>query len=492
MLPRCGMDERTDELRGWKEIAGYLGKSVRAAQRWETLYGLPVRRIAVPSRSAIVYARRSEIEAWKAGLDPRALQDEDEDEPDTAVDADADAGGNGNGYAFGNGRTERVPAGADDRPPVVGAGGGVAPGLPGLVEMRPSGAAGTEDHRAAATSTSARSRRLWPWLLTAGIAVAVAFAAVMWSRAGGADSSGAPQDAGPAAAAGWDRAGLDPGPWAVTGHDRRNSYQSHLLGPERPAEPRLLYLPLEQITNDGRVVATSNGSYLAGTCDGAVLAIDREGGPHVLFRLDRQSGREAASGFALVPGRLFVSTSDCPHNDAANARTQMTSVFLQSGHVEWRYRAGAQNVAPAVSAEGGWYQLDQSNTLRRMGATGAPKWVVDFPGFTHDTPAQDARDVLYVPTDGGPHGHRSLWAVSPEGRVLWSAGEEAFTQAAVGPDSNVYVYQATADVLGTRGQPDMLRSFDSQGRQRWAVEIRVTATCGSVRGLPSPMPATSS
>jgi hypothetical protein len=52
-------DERLDS---WKEIAGYLRRAVRTAQRWERTAGLPVRRVA--SRRSAVYAFRSELDSW--------------------------------------------------------------------------------------------------------------------------------------------------------------------------------------------------------------------------------------------------------------------------------------------------------------------------------------------------------------------------------------------------------------------------------------------
>lgn len=51
-------------LNGWKDIAAYLGKSVRSVQRWETELGLPVRRIKTPD-GQIVYAVAAELEAWR-------------------------------------------------------------------------------------------------------------------------------------------------------------------------------------------------------------------------------------------------------------------------------------------------------------------------------------------------------------------------------------------------------------------------------------------
>lgn len=49
-------------LKGWKEIAKYLGCGLRTAQRWEVL-GLPVRRPAHRVRSSVV-ALTKDIDAW--------------------------------------------------------------------------------------------------------------------------------------------------------------------------------------------------------------------------------------------------------------------------------------------------------------------------------------------------------------------------------------------------------------------------------------------
>lgn len=51
------------QLNGWKEIAAYLGRSVRTVQRWEKDFGLPVRRFG-SSKSESVFALPREIDAW--------------------------------------------------------------------------------------------------------------------------------------------------------------------------------------------------------------------------------------------------------------------------------------------------------------------------------------------------------------------------------------------------------------------------------------------
>src|SRR4051794_1947927 len=60
-------DSRADRdqqlLESWKEIAVYLGKSVRSVQAWEKHEGLPVHRHQHEKRGTI-YAYRSELDAW--------------------------------------------------------------------------------------------------------------------------------------------------------------------------------------------------------------------------------------------------------------------------------------------------------------------------------------------------------------------------------------------------------------------------------------------
>ena len=54
---------RSDALQSWKEIAAYLKRGVRTAQRWERCAGLPVRRPRPGDRSP-VFAFPDEIDRW--------------------------------------------------------------------------------------------------------------------------------------------------------------------------------------------------------------------------------------------------------------------------------------------------------------------------------------------------------------------------------------------------------------------------------------------
>jgi transcriptional regulator with XRE-family HTH domain len=50
-------------LQSWKEIAAYLGVTVRTAQRWEEQSGLPVYRVLREKRDAI-YANPEDLDRW--------------------------------------------------------------------------------------------------------------------------------------------------------------------------------------------------------------------------------------------------------------------------------------------------------------------------------------------------------------------------------------------------------------------------------------------
>jgi len=60
--------QNPDRLNGWKEIATFLGKGVRTAQRWESELDLPVHRVGRDG-GEIVVAFKSEISAWTLDRD---------------------------------------------------------------------------------------------------------------------------------------------------------------------------------------------------------------------------------------------------------------------------------------------------------------------------------------------------------------------------------------------------------------------------------------
>jgi predicted DNA-binding transcriptional regulator AlpA len=64
-----------DRLDSWKEIAQYLGRSVRTVIRWEAEQSLPVHRQLHDKRGA-VHAYKSELDAWvqKRTLSPESTE----------------------------------------------------------------------------------------------------------------------------------------------------------------------------------------------------------------------------------------------------------------------------------------------------------------------------------------------------------------------------------------------------------------------------------
>ncbi|MCL4524215.1 MAG: hypothetical protein M1453_10490 [Acidobacteria bacterium] len=70
-----------ERLNGWKEIASFLGRGVRTAQRWEKELGLPVRRIHTGG-GEVVFAMRGELDTWLAKSETQSSLTADRDEHD--------------------------------------------------------------------------------------------------------------------------------------------------------------------------------------------------------------------------------------------------------------------------------------------------------------------------------------------------------------------------------------------------------------------------
>lgn len=65
--------EAGQRLNSWKEIAAFFGKDERTVKRWETIRGLPVRRVPGGTRTS-VFAYVSELEAWLSAPRPALAQ----------------------------------------------------------------------------------------------------------------------------------------------------------------------------------------------------------------------------------------------------------------------------------------------------------------------------------------------------------------------------------------------------------------------------------
>ena len=76
-MPQPGHLADVPPLNGWKEIAAYLGRSVRSVQRYERELALPVHRLT-HADGQTVYAFRHEIDAWREKLDLQRHHEDDE------------------------------------------------------------------------------------------------------------------------------------------------------------------------------------------------------------------------------------------------------------------------------------------------------------------------------------------------------------------------------------------------------------------------------
>jgi outer membrane protein assembly factor BamB len=122
----------------------------------------------------------------------------------------------------------------------------------------------------------------------------------------------------------------------------------------------------------------------------------------------------------MPDGTLFYSTSLL---DPAN------------GAVIWS--DGFSGLTPALDENGRLYALSSSQLRSYHARTGGIRWTVNLPGVGVDSPAIDARGVVYVTTDSG-----DVVAVHPNGTILWQVHVcELFkTSPVIGPQNTVIAY----------------------------------------------------
>lgn len=80
-------------LNSWKEIAAYIGRGVRTAQRWERDLAMPVRRPRGKDRSAVI-AVPTEIDEWLRKCPTRYCREETSGEAQHAGLLRKDTSGN--------------------------------------------------------------------------------------------------------------------------------------------------------------------------------------------------------------------------------------------------------------------------------------------------------------------------------------------------------------------------------------------------------------
>ena len=409
-----------DELSSWKEIADHLRKSVRTAQRYERELGMPVHRLPPPAVD--VRASRAEIDAWRLRTSDASLSPA---EGDLVPEESA-------------GRT---------------------------VDDLASAQADCRD--AAAPDPPDRRRRSWAW--ATGLGLLVVLVAVAWVGLWSGRTRPVPGAVRPATSV-----GLDQGPWPTQGHDMRRSRQSHLAGPARGDDVRLLhssdvilhYDPVLGGVDQTPLVATSGGALIFGGCR-AAHAIDLAG--HAIWdsALADAPLPEGTVGFTVDSlGAIFVATHECPVAPASG-RVHMHRLAAD-GRPIWSQLVGEMMWGPAVAPDGSWYTLSDSNLLRGFRASPLGMlWMTDLPGYSQGAIALDSHGNLYIGTDGGHYNQPSLWSLEPvEGHVRWSRGTGSVMTPVVTDSDRICV-----------NDEDTLSCYRDDGKRLW--EVKVGSTTGS-------------
>lgn len=378
------------QLNGWKEIAALFGKSTRTVQRWEHQLGLPVHRIKTPG-GEILYAFRSELEAWRQSAEG-AKGEADESDLD-------DIGLNGEGEPADDGRDEEAAAWW-------------------------------------------RSRRA----LAAGLSIAVVVAAIgavwLWlHRTEESTAAPAPSSAATDPAALRPGPGLDAGPWPAVGHDSRLSNQSHQRGPANPGEPQLVFeapLPLgfsAGIGHDDYIIVNSQGQIIMGWA-GAIAAIGRDGRRVWTHPLNHPYAEIGPAGFAAAASSItYFAAHSVPHRMVF--RTFVGGIS-RIGEGVFRREQFAATFPPVIGPDGTIYQIDEVCALRAYVESAENRWTTVLAGYAMGGPAIDSRGNLYIGTDGSIYNRTSIWSVAPDGTVRWTSETSGmFSTPAVSLDDRI-------------------------------------------------------
>jgi len=159
-----GDNSHSSRLDGWKEIAAYIGRAVRTAQRWERDLGLPVRRLGTGG-AEVVYAFKQDLDAWLAKHSRLGLTEREQ------IASEAASNGNGNGDAG--------EAGADGPDRAIG---------PRTVTASATGTS-RPDLQPAVPPPGRRRRAVW---LVAAAGMLAALGALGWFQLARSPESGSP------------------------------------------------------------------------------------------------------------------------------------------------------------------------------------------------------------------------------------------------------------------------------------------------------------
>jgi hypothetical protein len=393
---------RNGRLDGWKDIAAYVGRGVRTAQRWERELGLPIHRLRTGS-GEVVYAERAEIDAWLV---------KQSDDNLARGDGGRDANGqNGNGRN-GNGKDAN---GAD--------GNGID------ANSRDDGVRG------------GASASGWRWRAMAGVAGAIALAALAvagWALSG----RSSPGDAGIATA-------LTPAlPQPVSlapstdtliafGADGRQVWQYPFkaplveYNPQRPAAFRQAW-DIQDIEGDGSSEAIFAR---ASPSDPRVYCFNSDGSVRFDVSIDTpvRFGEYACPPVMLThvfreqrpdfPGTFLVAGHHPLHFPAVLRRLDA------QGHTAGEYWSnGYILLVTSVEIDGRWATLVGG----AHNETGGASLAVFFGNIEGSAPATRTEYAC----DGCPAGAPDIFLVFPRSRQQGQLRENAFVNnvSVVGPD----------------------------------------------------------
>lgn len=401
-----------NRLDGWKEIAGYLHRSTRTAQRWERQLHLPVHRLKT-AVGEIVYALPGELDEWFRLSEAR-------NEPDDLEQN-------------GNGSDSPSPAGTAESP-------------------------------------QAPPARLWITVAVSALLLMATGLTIAVRRSMAARVESSPPAMKPPSTMGMPFAStLDSGPWPIQNHDGRRSNQGMERGPSRPGIPRLLYesdTPLYYAATSqpfGEPIAvTSDGKLIVGTC-GKLLALDAHGRKRWDASLSERGFLIGVSGLAVDGnGEIVVATHAC--DESLDARKVKLLQFTGGGSLMWTQTRAGMYFGPAIGIDRTVFQMDEFNDVHAY-ANGMMTWTVDLPGYSQGAIALDSAGNLYVGTDGSVYGQPSFWSLDRAGRVRWNTGTETY----LGPAVSV-----TDDVYATDRQ-GVLHKFNPNGREEWRLRTATSA-----------------
>jgi outer membrane protein assembly factor BamB len=394
-----------DHINGWKDIAAHFGKATRTVQRWETQLRLPIHRIKTPS-GEIVYAYRSELEAWRRSAEGTRGEAEPSEPDALSVDSDTRPR-----TGFLSTRLSQI----------------LAVSTFALVILMVAGV----------------------WWLASGTSPRQ----VVSSQAGTVANDPPLLELGP---------GLDPGPWPVVGHDSRSSNQSHLDGPSDPGEPDMVFSapaplgfnPTGNGDADFFIVKAPNQIVTGWVGEIVVL---KPTGERIWSRpLTHLYAEIGPSGFAAAAsGSIYVGTHSSVGPMVLRTFIQR---FAPDGIGGWTRDQFGMTAPPSVGPDHTIYQTDEVCGLRAYSESGENTWTTVLAGYSMGATAFDHAGNLYVGTDGGAFNRTSVWSVAPNGRIRWTRETEGnFRSPAVSLDDRIYI----ASLEGT------LLALDTGGKELW-------------------------